>query len=28
MHNPKLSFTNQEAWEAWLETHGEAVAGV
>ncbi|MFS9669168.1 YdeI/OmpD-associated family protein, partial [Klebsiella pneumoniae] len=25
---PKLSFTNQEAWEAWLETHGEAVAGV
>lgn len=28
MHNPKLSFINQEAWEAWLETHGETVTGV
>ena len=28
MANPTLSFINQEAWEAWLETHGEAAAGV
>lgn len=28
MANPTLSFINQKAWEAWLETHGEAAAGV
>ena len=28
MADPTLSFTNQEAWEAWLETHAEAAAGV
>ena len=28
MHSPKLTFANQEAWEAWLETNGEAVSGV
>lgn len=28
MHNPTLTFTNQEAWEAWLDAHGEDMPGV
>ena len=28
MHSEQLTFTSQEAWEAWLETHAEAVTGV
>ncbi|WP_426400751.1 YdeI/OmpD-associated family protein [Ralstonia sp. R-29] len=28
MHSPTLTFTNQEAWEAWLDAHGEDVPGV
>ncbi|OCS49792.1 YdeI/OmpD-associated family protein [Ralstonia pickettii] len=28
MHNPILTFTSQQAWEAWLETNGETAAGV
>ena len=28
MADPTLSFINQEAWEAWLETHAEGAAGV
>jgi uncharacterized protein YdeI (YjbR/CyaY-like superfamily) len=28
MHSPKLAFSNQEAWEAWLEANGEAVPSV
>jgi uncharacterized protein YdeI (YjbR/CyaY-like superfamily) len=28
MHSPKLTLTNQEAWEAWLEINGESTPGV
>lgn len=28
MHDPTFTFTNQEAWEAWLEVNGEAVPGI
>jgi uncharacterized protein YdeI (YjbR/CyaY-like superfamily) len=28
MHSPTLTFTNQEAWEAWLDANGEAASGV
>ncbi len=28
MKDPKLTFSNQKAWEAWLESNGEAVPGV
>jgi len=28
MQSPKLTFPNQEAWDAWLETNAEAVPGV
>lgn len=28
MHSPTLTFTNQEAWEAWLEANAEEVSGV
>lgn len=28
MHSPKLTFSNQEAWEAWLEANADTVPGV
>lgn len=28
MRDPKLTFANQEAWEAWLEANGKATPGV
>ncbi|MDE2201162.1 MAG: YdeI/OmpD-associated family protein [Burkholderiaceae bacterium] len=27
MHSPKLTFSTQQAWEAWLEANGDAVPG-
>ena len=28
MHDPTLTFTEQEAWEGWLEANGATVTGV
>ena len=28
MESPTLTFANQQAWEAWLDTHGETASGV